>query len=243
MAGQGLCQMKFMDYQPTTNVELVLRLTNTEDQQAWTEFVEIYEPLILRAARKLGLNSNDAVDATQEVLVHLSKVVSKWKPTGRSGSFRGWLVRVARNQMLKLVERTTMLRPQSGSADVQNLLSEDPEPEPDNSTYFNIEFRRQVFLHVVQKIRQCFNEKTWLAFWKTFIDQQPPQDVADELAISVGAVYIARSRVMNRLQLEVKNLVDDEWATLEIPDVNSPEDLSLKRIRNESLPEWQKDNN
>ena len=223
-----------MGVSQTTNVELILRLTNTQDQRAWAEFVELYEPLLLKTARKLGLSSNDAVDAVQEVFVHLGKVVSQWKPTGRPGAFRGWLVRVARNQMLKLIQRTTMLKAESAS-DGENEFALADASCSQRSTYFNIEFRRTVFLYVVQKIRDSFSGKTWQAFWFSYMDQRSLPEVAAELDLTLGAVYIARSRVMSRLQSEIKLLVDEEWASLVAADMSSDPLVTLSIIRDCSM--------
>ena len=41
--------------EPTTRRSLVLRLRDPRDEAAWAEFVEIYEPLVYRLARKKGL--------------------------------------------------------------------------------------------------------------------------------------------------------------------------------------------
>ena len=53
---------------PETRHSLLLRLQTTCDQQAWDEFVAIYEPLVYRLARAKGLQHADALDLSQEVL-------------------------------------------------------------------------------------------------------------------------------------------------------------------------------
>ena len=222
-----------MGLSDTTNVELILRLANAQDQRAWADFVKQYEPLLFNTARKLGLNSNDAVDAVQEVFVHLGSVVPQWKPTGRPGAFRAWLVRVARNQMLSVIQRTNMLKAESAGNEANEFVLADQDGFRE-STYFNIEFRRTVFLHVVQKIRDSFSERTWQAFWFTYMDQRSPPEIAAELGLTTGAVYIARSRVMSRLQSEIKLLVDEEWASLMAVDMSSDPSVTLSIIRDYS---------
>lgn len=41
--------------EPETRPSLLLRLRAPQDQQAWAEFVCIYEPLVMRVLRQRGL--------------------------------------------------------------------------------------------------------------------------------------------------------------------------------------------
>ena len=52
---------------PETRPSLLLKLRDARNQQAWTEFLEIYQPLILRLTRRRGLQEADAREVTQEV--------------------------------------------------------------------------------------------------------------------------------------------------------------------------------
>ena len=52
---------------PETRQSLLLRLKDATQQEAWQEFVDIYEPLVYRLARKRGLQHADAMDISQEV--------------------------------------------------------------------------------------------------------------------------------------------------------------------------------
>lgn len=207
-----------MSASPTTKVNMIYRLADPEDQQAWDEFIETYTPLLSETARRLGLSSHDASDAVQEVLVHLVSAITKWKPSGQRGSFRSWLATVSRNQMIQLLQRTNALRSE-GVVDERQLylLGQVTAPAEATAT-FNLVFRQQVFLFVVDKIRSDFQAKTWNAFWLTYVDQTPPAEVARQLSLSVGAVYIARSRVMNRLRTTVEKLLEEEWESVTLVD-------------------------
>jgi DNA-directed RNA polymerase specialized sigma24 family protein len=65
-----------------------------------------------------------------------------------------------------------------------------------------------LFEWAVDRIRCDFEDTTWQAFWQTSVDDRESRDVAEELGMSVGAVYIARSRVLARLRKEIEE-VDD----------------------------------
>ena len=57
-----------------------------------------------------------------------------------------------------------------------------------------------------EQIRDEFRKTTWRAFWLTSVEGGQIKEVADKLGISVGAVYIARSRVMARLRQTIERL-------------------------------------
>ena len=69
---------------------------------------------------------------------------------------------------------------------------------------FDEEYERQVFPWAAGQIRDQFTEQTWQAFWSTAVDGQSVKVTATELGMSIGAVYIARSRVMAGLKKQVE---------------------------------------
>jgi RNA polymerase sigma-70 factor (ECF subfamily) len=51
-----------------------------------------------------------------------------------------------------------------------------------------------------------FEDPTWRAFWRTVVDGQSPASVANELGMSLHAVYKAKSRVLCRLRDQLGEL-------------------------------------
>ena len=58
-----------------------------------------------------------------------------------------------------------------------------------------------------EQVRGHFQETTWRAFWMTAVEGRPAPEVAAELGLSVGAVYIAKSRVLARLREQIQRIV------------------------------------
>jgi RNA polymerase sigma-70 factor (ECF subfamily) len=181
-------------------------LSGNKDEQAWREFLEIYEPLIERLARRRGLQHADARELVQEVLVAVSGAIDRWDPDEAKGSFRGWLSTIARNLTINLLKREGRHTRGSGDSEFARLMNEQPDPGGENTALFDLEYRRRLFQFAAEIVQEQFEEATWQAFWKTSVEQQPLVDVCGELGMSRGAIYVARSRVMVKLRKHIEKL-------------------------------------
>ena len=208
-----------MNLNPDTRASLILRLRDSDDQAAWNEFVQIYEPLILRLTSRFGMQPADASEATQEVLLQITKVVEKWSPDRSKGTFRGWLSTVARNVITRFLQRQKSFANKNGIAIGDTAFHESikqiPEHSELDSETYDLEFRRQVFAWAIGEVKKRFNETTWKAFWLTQIENFDVAHAAHQLNISTGAVYIGRSRIMKSLRELVQRQIDDGWQAFE----------------------------
>jgi RNA polymerase sigma-70 factor (ECF subfamily) len=172
------------------------------------EFVEIYEPLVQRLARRNGLKGPDVDDITQEVFRAVAGAIDRWDPDPARGSFRSWLSRIARNVIINLLTARKRRPAGHGTGDTATLalLEAQPAVEPEASALFDVEYRRRLFAWAAERVRTQVQESTWQAFWRTGVEGQDVPDVAKALGLSPGAVYVARSRVMARLRREIESV-------------------------------------
>ena len=95
---------------PETRASLILRLQNADDVGAWDEFVELYGPVVYRVARNRGFQSADAENLVQQVLLSVAQSVGVWLLRQDRGSFRTWLLRIARNEAIDMLNRRATRR-------------------------------------------------------------------------------------------------------------------------------------
>ena len=192
-----------MTVTPHTRLSLLLRLRDAADHDAWQQFVELYAPLVYRFARQRGLQDADAADLTQNVLLAVARSWQQVPYDPARGKFRTWLFTVARNKLNTFLTQSRRL-----SERVQPLADNDV-PQPEEMAQWEQEYQQQLFHWAAEQVKGQFQSSTWLAFWATSVENRSPAAVAEQLGISTGAVYIARSRVLARLREAVQQIEEE----------------------------------
>ncbi len=69
-----------------------------------------------------------------------------------------------------------------------------------------MEYQRRLASIAMERIKSEFQDNTWRAFWLTAVEGIAAADVARQVGISPGAIYVAKSRVLARLKEEVETM-------------------------------------
>lgn len=196
-----------MDDFKKTRATLLLRIRDTDNDAAWNEFVSIYGPLIRGFCLRRGLQESDAADVSQEVIRKVAGTVHSFEYEPERGSFRSWLFTVVRNQI------NLFIRKQKRQPSVWNDTAIIRRLEADSTFDLESEWDREYNEHVLNwaagTVRREFKESTWRAFWRTAVEGVDAPRAAAELGLTVGAVYIARSRVLARMKAKIQTLTDE----------------------------------
>ena len=184
-----------------------MRIKDQKDSLAWSEFVDIYGPLIYRFGRRKGLQDADATDFTQDVFSEISQQIAKFTYNPELGKFRNWLFVVSSRVLGHRLRKTSKQAQGSGESRVANMLGQIPSPGEDDDVWEK-EYRQHLFSWACERVRHQFKESTWKAFIATAVNGQSAATVANTLDLSVGAVYIAKTRVTQKLK-DIISSVDD----------------------------------
>lgn len=184
----------------TTPASLLFRLRYHSDSVAWIEFVDVYSPLIYDYGRSCGLQSSDAADVSQEVLLRVAKAIRAFEYDREKGLFRDWLARIVLNEVRRFIKKQANLP----------LPAEELDRSPGTlESAWNEHFQQYLFAKALERCQCHFTRETWAIFQRSWIEKNPPDQVADSLGVSVEQIYVARSRVLKRLRHEVAILADD----------------------------------
>jgi RNA polymerase sigma factor (sigma-70 family) len=194
---------------PPTRPSLLIRLRDHQDHAAWSQFVDVYAPLIYGYLRKRGLQDADSADLTQICLRQVAAHVGSLEYDPRRDSFRGWLFTIVRNRLRNFCAQPRHLHQGTGDSGVQRLLENQAAPEPDEAREWGREYQAGLFAWAAEQVRPLVQEATWLAFWQTAVEGKSGQEVARGLGLTVAAVYLAKGRVVARLRALIREVQDE----------------------------------
>jgi RNA polymerase sigma-70 factor (ECF subfamily) len=193
--------------EPVTRPSLLARIRDLSDGQAWGQFVDSYAPVVLGYGMRHGLQEADADDLAQDVFRAVARAAPELRYDPARGRFRAWLFTITRNKLRNLLAA----QKRRGNGD-NGLASLAQQPAATEAELWEQEWRRQLFHRAAAQVQDQFEESTWQAFWLVAVEGCQAAAVAGHLGISLGAVYIAKSRVLKCLREQIDAWREEEAA-------------------------------
>lgn len=188
----------------------LLEQVRAQRPEAWQRLVDLYSPLIYRWCRGAGVPEHDAADLLQEVFSAVLRHLPTFRRSRPGDSFTAWLAAITRNEIRGYYRRRRSRSEAHGGTTAQMAMAAVPEePEPlEDSVLADATSRTLLQRRVLEMIRVEFRDRTWQTFLKTAVEGQSAAHVAEDLGMSVAAVYMAKSRVLRRLREAIAELED-----------------------------------
>lgn len=190
--------------EPETHQSLIVRLKDRRNEAAWAEFHAAYEPFLAQLVRRQGAPARHAADVTQQLLLAVARSVDGWRDDGKAASFRRWLARVARNVAIKFMSRER--RAVSGRGGTDFLEQLEHEPDDAERERLDARYEYELIIWAAEQVRGTFRDSSWNAFWATQIEGRNVAEVAKELGVSAGSIYMSRSRIVARIREKIEEV-------------------------------------
>ncbi|MEM7307187.1 MAG: sigma-70 family RNA polymerase sigma factor [Planctomycetota bacterium] len=162
---------------------------------AWLQFDQRYRPLLARLFRGLGFDGADAADLSQDTLLCFVRDYRRGAYDRRRGRLRAWLLAIARARAANHRRRHTPATMRDSVLDL--------EPGKDElEAAWEVAWRQHTLAEALERLHRAggLEPATIRAFEATAIEGQAAAEVATELGVAVGAIYVARHRAMTRLR-------------------------------------------
>jgi RNA polymerase sigma factor (sigma-70 family) len=191
-----------------TNSSLIHRLKDAHDAESWTEFVALYEPLLMSYVRSRGLSEPDAHDIVQELFVTLLRVLPTFALDHRKGRFRTWLWQVTMNAIADHFRRAKK-NDKAKEAWVERHGEADIDAASESDDEWNRAHRRRILEFVLPKVRAQTQPRSWYCFEEHVIKGRPGPALADELGITANAVCVNAGRVLDRVRTACSDYLEE----------------------------------
>jgi RNA polymerase sigma-70 factor (ECF subfamily) len=189
----------------TTSATLLDRVGDSADQAAWRRFDAAYGDLIVRYARRLGLQHADAEDLRQIVMTRLSHVLPQFRYQPNRGRFRGFLGRVVRNEIFRHFGR-----PKRAGHAVVTIELAAVETEPmDGDPRWECEWQHHHLRLAMQHIRTTTSPLS-LEVFERLLAGESVDEVARVFGMNVAAVHKVKQRMRDRLKERVAAQICEE---------------------------------
>jgi len=195
-----------MDKLQNTSLTLLAGL-RSQDADAWWRLTELYGPTVYRWLRRLGLREADTPDVVQDVFQSVFVSIERFRKEKATDRFRDWLYTITKRRFFDHLRKSTGQPVAAGGTEGNLRMHDLPDPCADDSSILQTSDETEILRRALTLVEAEFEPRTWKACVLTAVEERSPAEVAGELGMSLGAVYIARSRVLKRIRAVLEGLL------------------------------------
>jgi RNA polymerase sigma factor (sigma-70 family) len=191
-----------------TRPSLLFKLRNWEDDASWEEFYRLYRKLVYGFSRRSGLTHEESEEVTQDVFTRVAKTIQNFESNPDKGSFRGWLMTLARWRVTDKFRGRTQARRASGgpeSEDRTSTVERIPDPAKAGEVWEN-EWRTTILDAAMERVARRTQAKHFQIFDLHIRQQWPVLRVSRELGVNAASIYLITHRLTKQLKAEVAKL-------------------------------------
>ncbi|MFC3153436.1 sigma-70 family RNA polymerase sigma factor [Litoribrevibacter euphylliae] len=166
--------------------ELVLRIAQHQDKQAFMELFENVSSRLKAYAMRCGADSSEAEEIVQESLLTVWRKAEQFNP--KAASAVTWLYTIVRNKRIDMARK---------SKNVQ-IVSDDLYPEQ-GTVDLDIDVERDLNGHIVRTLLTSLPEEQRQIVYMVYFEGKTHSEISNELDLPLGTIK-------SRLRLAMKKL-------------------------------------
>jgi RNA polymerase sigma factor (sigma-70 family) len=197
-----------------TRKSLIERLNNWEDQKTWNEFYQTYWRLIYSVATKSGLTREEAFDVVQETTIAIAKQVQTGQFKSGQGSFKAWLMQMARWRILD-VFRSRKRKPSMSDLKFFEEDSDEGEyrlnqfaleQESQLEQLWDKEWRDNLLNAALERVKAKVSPKQFQIFDCYLLKGWSIHKTAETLGVKITYIYLTKHRIGIMVKKELDEL-------------------------------------
>jgi len=196
-----------------TRATLIQRLKNWQDQASWELFFDTYWKLIYCFARKSELTDQEAQDVVQETMFGVAKHMPTFTYDSSRGSFKAWLLNMARWRIIDQVRKRVPLNVKPGlrsdsstttGTDTVEAIADPAGQSLDQR--WEVEWQTNLAEAALNNVKRRLDPEKYQIFDCYVNKKWNPEKVAAAFGVSVNQVYQAKHRITEMVKAEVTRL-------------------------------------
>jgi RNA polymerase sigma factor (sigma-70 family) len=183
-----------------TRMSLLLRARNAADPDAFTEFYQVYAPLLQRFVQSRGVDETSSDDVVQELLISLWRRLPELDFDKTRGRFRTYLWQSTHHAVTSWYRKNAKhLKSRVADLDSRMLeLEYESQGVPDRE--FQLAVRNRILEVVLKRIQNEVSDLEWQKFKRHVLDGVSALELSRELNCSANSIYQAANRLRKRIR-------------------------------------------
>ncbi len=196
-----------LDDSNATRASLILRI-GQGDPEAWRQWFGIYLPEIEKWARRFGIRADDVESVVSDVCTKVYLGAKKFVYDKDKGRYRDYLKKIGHNAAADwrtTKSRQPMTNGHSEEFDPISMVADEAAGDSLCEVVIGRE-RVELFQQAEQQTRNESSELEWQAYHQSDHLNKEPLEIAASLGIKIGNYYTCKSRFIDRLEKNFKEL-------------------------------------
>lgn len=190
------------------------RLRNPDDQESWARFDERYRPLLFTVGVKAGLGEDEAREAAQETMISVSRHIKDFVADPAAGSFRGWLLKMARWRIRDQFRKRLPVAPHGqespdATASTSTIDRVADPNEADLAGLCDAEWGAWLVKQAMEELRFEVKPDQFQIFHLLTVEQKSVPEVVRMVGRSRAQIYVVKFRVGTVLKRIVRRLREE----------------------------------
>ncbi len=188
-----------------TTSTILQRLHNFDDRTVWDNFARRFRKPLLAFARKIGIPGDEAEDVVQEILLAFAEAFRRDQYDPGKGRLSHWLFGIAYRQIANVRRKRAIEGARRDPRGEKTSFLGSVPAENDARATWDEEWEKSLIDTCLRQARAEVSESTYRAFEIVVRQGRTPDDAAAELNMTRNAIYVAKHRVLKRLEELMKD--------------------------------------
>lgn len=171
------------------------------DEIGWSEFYQIYRPLVFLRGGDFSLSESEKEELMQDTVLAVFRGQKTFTYDPARGKFRTYLRTVIDHRAIDIIRKRKKNIANDEEIDFDNM------PETKRSKLdmaWDTEWSRHILNQAMEELKNKIEPETYQAFELYTIEEWAPKKVAEFLDMKVGSVYTAKNRAVEKLREIIK---------------------------------------